>query len=231
MFIFLDKKKEKLSQWLKKKTTMDFSDWGVFILFLVGLFSILYFEQNIKFIDKLSTIVLWFTAIVVMQYTKETYWLKQISVKQLENEKRPIISITTEGLWACSFMLKNIGRGCALNIMLKIAQINDKKELINVSNLAEDYKKYFYNLNAGDDQSTTSFCKMINDYKYANKENLQIGVKGVFAIIAIYNDIGTKPYYTISTFEIRKKENDYVLKNTRSGNYDKDNIKEILLLD
>lgn len=227
MFIFLDKKREKLSQWLKRKTTMDFSDWGVFILFMVGLFPILYFEQNIKFTDKLSTIVLWFTAIVVMQYTKETYWLKQISVKQLENEKRPVVSITAEGLWACSFMLKNIGRGCALNIMLEIAQLNEKKELINISNLAGDFKKEFYNLGAGDDQSTSSFCEIIDDYKYIKKENLQIGVRGVFVIIAIYNDIGNKPYYTTATFEVRKEENDYVLKNTRSGNYDKENIKKI----
>jgi len=95
MLIYLDKKKKKLSQWLKRKTTVDFSDWSIVLLFIVGLFAIIYLGEEIRFTNKISAIVLWFTAIVVAQYTKETYWLKQINRKQLEHQRenslRPII--------------------------------------------------------------------------------------------------------------------------------------------
>jgi hypothetical protein len=105
MFLFLDKKLKQLSRWLKEKTTIDFSDWGVLFLLLSGFIVILKIEflsESLKIarIDltgaqKLSVLVLWFTAIIIVQYTKETYWLKQISQKQLkhqrENSLRPII--------------------------------------------------------------------------------------------------------------------------------------------
>lgn len=95
MFIFLDKKREKISKWLKNKTSIDFSDWGVLILFLLGLFLIFYLSKDVEMGDKMSVIVLWLTAVAILQYTKETYWLKQINQKQFkrerENSLRPII--------------------------------------------------------------------------------------------------------------------------------------------
>lgn len=87
MFIFLEKKRQKLSRWLKKKTTIDFSDWSVLFLFLLGLLAIFYLAQEVKISDKISAIILWFTAIAILQYTKETYWLKQAQNKQI-NEVR-----------------------------------------------------------------------------------------------------------------------------------------------
>jgi hypothetical protein len=88
MFIFLDKKRKKFSQWLKNKTTIDFSDWSVLILFILGLFAIFYFGQGADFSNRTSVIVLWFTAIAILQYTKETYWLKQIQNKQIKEIKK-----------------------------------------------------------------------------------------------------------------------------------------------
>lgn len=95
MFIFLDKKLEKFSQLLKRKTTMDFSDWGIFVLFILGLFIIFYLGGDADLSNRISNTVLWFTAIAILQYTKETYWLKQISQKQLKHQResslRPVI--------------------------------------------------------------------------------------------------------------------------------------------
>lgn len=89
MFIFLDKQKERLNLWLKKRTTMDFSDWGAFILFVsgLGLFVILFLSQNLNLSDLISAVVLWFTVIIILQYTKETHWLKRISQEQLKQSK------------------------------------------------------------------------------------------------------------------------------------------------
>jgi len=95
MFIFLDKKRDKFSQWLKRKTTMDFSDWSVFVLFILGFFTVYYLGKDGNLVNQTSNIVLWLTAIAILQYTKETYWLKEISRKQLghqrESNLRPII--------------------------------------------------------------------------------------------------------------------------------------------
>jgi len=95
LFLSLEKRREKLSHWLKKNTTIDFSDWGVFVLFILGLFAMFFFSKGISLLDLIPSIVLWFTAIVVMQYTKETYWLKNISQKDLKHKReqglRPII--------------------------------------------------------------------------------------------------------------------------------------------
>ncbi len=102
MFIFLERQRGRLNQWLKKKTTIDFSDWGVFILFLEGLFAIIYLNKAAKIADIISAVVLWFTAIAILQYTKETYWLKQIQNKQIKElrksrclEKMPMIRIVS----------------------------------------------------------------------------------------------------------------------------------------
>lgn len=102
MFIFLDKKREKFNQWLKRKTTIDFSDWGVLVLFLIGLFAIFYLEKDIEIENKILAIVLWFTAIIILQYTKETYWLKQVQNKQIKEirksrylEKMPMIRLVS----------------------------------------------------------------------------------------------------------------------------------------
>ena len=123
MFIYLNKKKEKLSKWLKKTTTIDFSDWGVFILFIIGLLGIIYFRRNISLSNTISIIVLWFTAIAVMQYTKETYWLKQIEQKNLKLQKAPFVIMHFEN--DNCFILKNVGRGIARNVIWKIAGKSD----------------------------------------------------------------------------------------------------------
>lgn len=231
MFIFLDKKREKFSQWLKRKTTIDFSDWGVFILFIVGLFVIIYFGKKIELVNKLSIIVLWFTAIVVMQNTKETHWLKQISIRQLNYQKRPILKILSHGEWACSFMLKNIGKGAALNIELRISQIHSSGGFTNLRNLAEDERRELFNLGEDEEQSTSSFCEIIDDYRKANKPDFSYGVKDVFAIIATYEDINRNPYYTISLLKIRPERNDYILKTTKTGSYKNGELEKVIPTD
>lgn len=231
MLIFLDKQREKLNQWLKNKTTIDFSDWGIFILFIMGLFAIIYLGETTKITDKFSVIVLWFTAIILMQYTKETYWLKQINIKQLNYQKQPILKILSRGEWACSFMLKNIGKGVALNIELRISQIHPNGGFTNLRNLAEDERRELFNLGEGEEQSTSSFCEIIECYQKANKPDFSYGVKGIFAVIATYEDINRNPYYTISLLKIRPERNNYILKTTKTGNYKNGELEKIIPTD
>lgn len=225
--LFLDKQREKLNHWLKKKTTMDFSDWGTFILFAIGLFAIFYVGGTINFLEKISIIVLWFTAIVILQYTKETYWLKQINVKQLNYQKRPIVKISAHGEWACSFMVKNIGKGVAANIELRISQIHKNGGFTNLRNLAEDERRELLNLGEGEEETTTSFCDIIDDYQNATKADFMYGVRSIFAIIATYEDVSRNPYYTIALFKVRQGYPYYILKTTKTGSYKSGNLEKV----
>jgi len=121
MFIFLDKKREKFNQWLKRKTTIDFSDWSVLILFILGLFAIFFLSQGADLLNRISIIVLWFTAIAILQYTKETYWLKQINTKQYNFQRMPFVILNYEEEPGKKkvFYLKNVGQGVARNIKIR----------------------------------------------------------------------------------------------------------------
>lgn len=231
MFISLDKKRKKFSQWLKRRTTIDFSDWGVIVLFILGLFAIFYFGWGTDLPNRISVIVLWFTAIAILQYTKETYWLKQVSIKQLNYQKRPILKILSHGEWACSFMLKNIGKGPALNIELRISQIHPNGGFTNLRNLAEDGRRELFNLGENEEQSTTSFCEIIDDYRKAEKPDFSYGVKGVFAVIATYEDINRNFYYTISLLKVRPERDDYILKTTKTGHYKSGELEKVIPTD
>ncbi len=91
---FLDKQMEKFSAWSKKRTMINFSDWGVFALFVMGFiiglvfFIILFLNQSFDLPSLVSIIVLWITAIAILRYTTETYRLRQISQRQLEQNER-----------------------------------------------------------------------------------------------------------------------------------------------
>lgn len=207
---------------------MDFSDWGVFTLFIVGLYAIFYLGENITFSEKILIIVLWFTAIVILQYTKETYWLKQINIKQLNYQKRPILEILSQGEWACSFMLKNIGKGAALNIELRISQIHPNGGFTNLRNLAEDERRELFNLGEDEEQSTSSFCDILKDYQKAEKTDFSYGVKDVFAIIAIYEDVSRNPYYTIALMKTKEEYPYCILKTTKTGSYKSGSLEKVI---
>lgn len=113
---------------------MDFSDWGALILFILGIISVFYFSQDSNFSNQIYIIILWFTAIAILQYTKETYWLKQMSQKtlremrkQTELEMKPYIKLG----WLQkerTIEIKNIGKGIARQIELKFyAEEKDKE--------------------------------------------------------------------------------------------------------
>ena len=95
-------------------------------------------------------------------------------------------------------MLKNIGKGAALNIELRISQIHPNGGFTNLRNFAGDKQRELFNLGEGEKQSTASFCEIIEDYQNVDKPNFSYGVKGVFAVVATYEDIDRNPYYTIS---------------------------------
>jgi hypothetical protein len=226
MMIYLDKKREKFSQWLKRNTTLDFSDWCVILLFVVGTFGIFYISPA-ELSQKVSDTILWFTAIVIVQYTKETYWLKQVSVKQLEYQKRPILKILPKSEWAASIGLKNIGKGPALNIELRISQIHSSGGFTNLRNLiAEEDRRQFFNLGEGEEYGTGSLS-VLEAYQKALGSDYSYGQKGVFAIISTYEDISRNRFYTISLFKTKEGGVEHILKTTKTGSYASGELEKV----
>lgn len=85
MFLLLEEKRKSLNNWFKKHTPgMDFSDWGVFFMFIFGIILIFLILKEEKLEKKVSAIILWFTGLMIMQYTKETHFLKDVTRKQLD---------------------------------------------------------------------------------------------------------------------------------------------------
>ena len=94
MFIFLDRQKERLSRWLKITTTIDFWGWVIAILFMsgFGFLVVLFLKASIDLSALISNGVLWFTAIMILLYTMETYRLRRTSERQLlQNEREEFV--------------------------------------------------------------------------------------------------------------------------------------------
>ncbi len=128
----IDEQRRIFNGYLKGNTTIDFSDWGVFFLFIIGIWAIFRFGYDVELKDKISSIVLWFTAAVIMQYTKETHDLKNITRKQYDLNCTPFIVLNYENKSSYfeGFRLENIGRGIARNINIKPIVHQNLKEII-----------------------------------------------------------------------------------------------------
>ena len=54
----------------------------------LGLAIEIWHFYKLSIVELMTAIILWFTAIVILQYTKETYWLKQIQNKQIKETRK-----------------------------------------------------------------------------------------------------------------------------------------------
>ncbi len=230
MLLYLERLRVRVNQYLKKKNTLDFSDWGVLILFILGLILLFQIGREVNLPDKITVIVLWFTAIAVIQNTKETYWLKQITTKQLEFQKAPLIIITpTEDKYA-SFTIKNIGKGAAVNIELRITQIHKNGGRSNLKDLADDEFRHFLNLGENEAIVTPQFRDSI--HPYTNPESTIYTQPEVFAVIALYENISSDKFYSMSLFKvISEKQHKYTLKTTKFGSYDLGLLENVVPMD
>jgi hypothetical protein len=113
-----------LKKKVKDTSLLDFFNWCNLALLVLGLIIIsiiTYSFEEVTIKDLLTSIVLWFTAIVILQYTKETYWLKQTEVKNFNLQRKnsaPFVIIHFEE--PDCFILKNVGGGVARNVLWKL---------------------------------------------------------------------------------------------------------------
>lgn len=135
-----------LSNKIKFATGNDLFDWlCIFILFGGGCVFIVFLIHK-KFIgiyDGVAVFIFWFTALAIFKYTKETYWLKKLQQKILEEtqkqtdfEMRPYLRLQ----WSNDsmrprdvFEIINNGRGLAIDVKFDQFDIRCIKQVIRFS--------------------------------------------------------------------------------------------------
>jgi len=104
-----------ISSFFIKKIGIDLLGLLIFISGILVIIKFCNFENKN---DIIGVLVLWFTAAVIVQYTKETYFLKDITRKNYDLERAPFV-ILNFNEHCKQFVLENIGRGIARNVKIR----------------------------------------------------------------------------------------------------------------
>jgi len=120
------------SRWnkaIKRNTGTDLFDWILLALwaFVSALVIVAYQlavdENQLKLSDVLTIELLWFTAFVIVRYTKETYWLKKVAQKQYDYETLPYLRLQWSSEAPDVLHIKNEGRGIATDVAFETIEI------------------------------------------------------------------------------------------------------------
>lgn len=163
---------------VKKATNQDLFDWLLLILWavvsvLIGI-SPIYFQ--IEFKDILTGQLLWFTAFVIVRYTKETYYLKKLAQTQNITSIRPYLRLQ----WQTSdnLILVNEGKGVAVALKPRYEANGQIVELLKITAMA-----------AAPNSSTTNFIP--EGFIVPNPEEVRYQIK------IRYQDIESRRYVAI----------------------------------
>jgi len=178
--------------------------------------------SNFEITTQIITIViLLLTGSVIFWYTLETKRTRLLSA-------RPVLKIVNTRSNG-SLNIKNIGKGPALNIELRISQVHRNGGRTNLRNLLElEQQRHFVNLGEGEGINTKGEG-VVQKYIEAKGSDFAHGVRGVFIIVALYQDIYNEKYYTLTLFKIVGP--DYILKKTFVGEYGRNSLPKIKNLD
>lgn len=155
----------------------------------------------------------------------------QDTIQQRIDNFRPIIVF--EVVDPYKLAIRNIGKGPALDIELRLSQVHQNGGLTNLRNLVtDDVQRDLLNLGESE-RIELSGADTIRTYAFAQAPEWQWGQRDVFAAIATYSDINRRPYYTISLIRTfpNGAERKLVLKNTKTANYESGNIERLNVLD
>jgi hypothetical protein len=179
----------------------------------------------------LSLAAVVFTAYWVMRYTKETQHLREDAFQQRIDSIRPIIVFEIVGPYKLA--VKNIGRGPALDVELRLSQIHRNGGLTNLQNLlVREGERNLLNLGENDKQELGG-SDSVREYAFAQGSSMRWGQRDVFAAIATYVDINRRPYYSVSLVRSLPAgtERLLVLKSTKTADYKAGTIEKLNVMD
>jgi hypothetical protein len=144
---------------------------------------------------------------------------------------RPIIVF--EVIAPYNLAIRNIGKGPALDIELRLSQVHQNGGLTNLRNLIEeDRERHLLNL-AENENLELGGSNNIRAYALAQDPAWQWGHRDVFAVIATYYDIHRHPYYTAALVRTLPNgtERMLVLKSTKTAFFGSGNIEKLNMTD
>lgn len=153
------------------------------------------------------------------------------AIQQRIDNFRPIVVF--EVVDPYKLAIRNIGKGPAIDIELRLSQVHHNGGLTNLRNLVStDMQRDLLNLGESE-RTELRGSDNIRAYAFAQSPEWQWGQRDVFAAIATYSDINRRPYYTISLIRTfpNGAERKLVLKSTKTANYERGNIEQLNVQD
>lgn len=172
-----------------------------------------------------------FTAYWIVAYTKETQLLREDALRQRIDSFRPVIAFEVAEPYKLA--IRNIGKGPALDIELRLSQVHPNGGLTHLGNLiVQEEERNLLNLGENEEAELRG-SDNVRAYALAQEASMQWGQPGVFAAIATYSDINRLPYYTVSLVRSLPSgtERRLVLKSTKTADYGSGNIEKLNVLD
>jgi|ERR1035437_209701 hypothetical protein len=179
----------------------------------------------------LELAVLAFTAYWILVYTKETQRLREDAFQQRIDSFRPVIVFELAGPY--KFAIKNIGKGPALDIELRLSQVHPNGGLTNLRNfIGEEAERNLLNLGENG-RAELGGSNNVRAYALAQEPEWRWGQRDVFVAIATYSDINRRPYYSVSLVHTLPSgaERLLVMKSTKAAYYGSGNIEKLNVLD
>jgi hypothetical protein len=188
-------------------------------------------ESVAPWLPFLELAVLAFTAYWIVLYTRETQRLREDAFQQRIDSFRPVIVFELDGPY--KFAIKNIGKGAALDIELRLSQVHPNGGLTNLRNfIGEEAERNLLNLGENG-RAELGSSDNVRAYAFAQEPDWRWGQRDVFAAIATYSDINRRPYYSVSLVHTLPigAERRLVIKSTKTAYYGSGNIEKLNVLD
>jgi hypothetical protein len=168
-------------------------------------------------------------------FTAGQLWILVQGADHAEAERidnfRPVVVFDVAGQYKLG--IKNIGKGPALDIELRLSQVHPSGGLTNLRNMIDgDAERNLLNLGESD-RIELGGSDTIRAYAFAQEPDYRWGERDVFAAIGTYADINRRPYYTLSlvrTFP-NGSERSLVMKSTKTAYYGSGNIEKLNIID
>ena len=194
-----------------------------------------------KFLAISALISAIFTVISVVIFALQLYLLDrqthiiniqtQDAIQQRIDSFRPIVVFEIAGPYKLA--IRNIGKGPAIDVELRLSQIHRNGGLTNLRNLITNAATRNL-LNLGEnDRTELGGSDNIRSYAFAQSPEWQWGQRDVFAAIATYSDINRRPYYTVSLRRTLPTgaERQLVLESTKTADYESGTIEKLNTID
>lgn len=153
------------------------------------------------------------------------------AVQERIDNSRPVVTFEIVGPYMLA--IKNIGKGPALDVELRLSQVHENGGLTNLRNFIEnDAERNLLNLGENE-RVELGGTDNVRAYAFAEAPPWQWGHRDVFAAISSYSDINRRNYYTVALVRSLHHGNErrLVMKSTKTAPFENGTVEQLNVLD